>query len=36
MGYATTYFNVLRQVGGSAYRDRQQQFCTCCRPVTAP
>ena len=36
MGYATTYFNVLQQVGGIAYRGRQQMFCTCCRPITVP
>ena len=36
MGYAATYFNVLQQVGGGAYRERQQQYCTCCRPINAP
>lgn len=30
-GYADTYFNVLSGVGGRAYRNRQRQYCNCCR-----
>ncbi|NHZ97548.1 choice-of-anchor X domain-containing protein [Massilia sp. CCM 8734] len=36
MAAAQSYVNVLRELGIFTHNKRQQQYCTCCRPIGVP